>query len=676
MAGNENVDRPLEESMSCLIAVQTVNYHVWHVEDKGQSREGLTFQIFHYSYVQNNADGWYSPQAPDLRISISPQTVFVTFTSSLLPLPFTDPSLQATEKHYINLIPKPYSNLVNESAFFSMSSSAVASYPSDKGTDPNFFGQGFEDLDHDFFEQFLTFSPTYSERSEYSALPQPNYLQRSLSDSHETLSSLEDDSKNTNARESWQGDSWATFDPALASSRPSHIQGNGLYSSGRAAISDGELLSLEGITLDSPHILAPPQHSLPSSPSSAATVASRRKTRLVESLSKTFKKATSNIERSLRSPIRKNSSPKMGRAPNLSQSSIENLGNKLQADALTFKFDFEENPVSFLSPTGVADRPTTLDEILELDVRRPDGPAYNTPQINQATALQTPQTTPLLSNDHSPKSNGEEVGFPITPQHQNTTAFWWRQAPGSSERNNFGSPSIYPSADIEVPIWWNHAPTAPMAQPLPNGYHTNPQLATKSLAHQLQNDLAYQNNDISCNSSIMASGLMIQMPGFTPQQSFVTSPPLKQQGFTHSAPQPQPRYHARRPYNQASPRQPSQTSPVRKNRSSGSSDSDSPKSPSTGTGFHVRKRKSPKMSKHSTPRMAPGFGGAGDFVNYTPSDSRKILTGVAPSGSSKTKARREKEAMDKRRRLSQAALRAVKAAGGDVESLVEQGLFA
>ncbi|TVY35675.1 Developmental regulatory protein [Lachnellula subtilissima] len=533
-----------------------------------------------------------------------------------------------------------------------MSSSAVASYPSE-GTDPNFFGQGFEDLDHDFFEQFVTFSPTHSERTEYSALPLPNYLERSLSDSHETLSSLEDDSKNTDARDSWQGDSWATFDPALASSHPSHLQGHGLYSSGRAAISDGELLSLEGITLDSPHIRAPSTFSAIISLTSP----------------------TSNIERSLRSPIRKNSSPKMGRVPNLSLSSIENLENKFQAEALKFKFDFEENPVSFLSPTGVADRPITLDEILELDVKRPDGPAYNTPQINQATSLQTPMTTPLLSNGHSRKSSGEEVGFPITPQHQNTMDFW-QQAPESSERNNFSSPSIYPATDIEAPVWWNNASTAPMAQPSPNGYHTNPQLATKSLAHQIQNDLAYQNNDISCNPSIMASGLMIQMPGFTSQQSFVTSPPLKQQGFTHSAPQPQPRYHARRPYNQASPRQPSQTSPVRKNCSSGSSDSDSPKSPSTGTGFHVRKHKSPKTSKHSTPRTAPGFGGAGDFVNYTPSDSRKILTGVAPSGSSKTKARREKEAMDKRRKLSQAALRAVKAAGGDVESLVEQGLFA
>jgi hypothetical protein len=42
---------------------------------------------------------------------------------------------------------------------------------------------------------------------------------------------------------------------------------------------------------------------------------------------------------------------------------------------------------------------------------------------------------------------------------------------------------------------------------------------------------------------------------------------------------------------------------------------------------------------------------------------------VAPSGSSKTKARREKEAMERRRRLSQAAVRAITKAGGDVDDL-------
>jgi hypothetical protein len=57
------------------------------------------------------------------------------------------------------------------------------------------------------------------------------------------------------------------------------------------------------------------------------------------------------------------------------------------------------------------------------------------------------------------------------------------------------------------------------------------------------------------------------------------------------------------------------------------------------------------------------------FVNFTPEDSQKLLTGVAPSGSSKTKARREQEAREKRRKLSEAALLAVRRAGGDVEAL-------
>ncbi|KAL9124889.1 MAG: hypothetical protein Q9217_005832, partial [Psora testacea] len=63
------------------------------------------------------------------------------------------------------------------------------------------------------------------------------------------------------------------------------------------------------------------------------------------------------------------------------------------------------------------------------------------------------------------------------------------------------------------------------------------------------------------------------------------------------------------------------------------------------------------------------------FVNFTPSDSGKILTGVAPSGSSKTKARREQEANEKKRRLSMAAERAIREAGGDPEKLRREGLL-
>lgn len=93
---------------------------------------------------------------------------------------------------------------------------------------------------------------------------------------------------------------------------------------------------------------------------------------------------------------------------------------------------------------------------------------------------------------------------------------------------------------------------------------------------------------------------------------------------------------------------------------------------------HVRKMSSqsapapkPANSKLSTPTKGAGSRPTSNvsFVNFTPNDSKKILTGVAPSGSSKTKARREQEARDKRRKLSEAALMAVRQAGGDVEAL-------
>ena len=90
---------------------------------------------------------------------------------------------------------------------------------------------------------------------------------------------------------------------------------------------------------------------------------------------------------------------------------------------------------------------------------------------------------------------------------------------------------------------------------------------------------------------------------------------------------------------------------------------------------HHSRRKStgaPSNGHHRQSSQAASSGGGGcggGFVNFTPSDSKKILTGVAPSGSSKTKARREKEAAEKRRKLSLAAKRAILEAGGDLAAL-------
>jgi hypothetical protein len=89
----------------------------------------------------------------------------------------------------------------------------------------------------------------------------------------------------------------------------------------------------------------------------------------------------------------------------------------------------------------------------------------------------------------------------------------------------------------------------------------------------------------------------------------------------------------------------------------------------TQTTTHQRRKSSNSSSNQSTGKASVGF------VNYTPDDSKKILTGVAPSGSSKTKARREKEAADKRRKLSQAAVKAIIEAGGDLGRLEKEGLI-
>ncbi|KAI5851801.1 hypothetical protein BZA05DRAFT_397855 [Tricharina praecox] len=76
------------------------------------------------------------------------------------------------------------------------------------------------------------------------------------------------------------------------------------------------------------------------------------------------------------------------------------------------------------------------------------------------------------------------------------------------------------------------------------------------------------------------------------------------------------------------------------------------------------------------PQLPPtDVSGERSFVNFTPNDASRILSGVAPSGSSKTKARREREAMEKRRKLSEVATTAILAVGGDTSVLAKVDLL-
>ncbi|KAJ9661756.1 hypothetical protein H2198_001721 [Neophaeococcomyces mojaviensis] len=88
---------------------------------------------------------------------------------------------------------------------------------------------------------------------------------------------------------------------------------------------------------------------------------------------------------------------------------------------------------------------------------------------------------------------------------------------------------------------------------------------------------------------------------------------------------------------------------------------------SAETSQHRSTSRPPRTPK--TPKTPNEGLGSIDFVNFTPKDAVKLLNDVAPSGSSKTRARREQEAREKRKKLSEAAINAVRNAGGDVEAL-------
>lgn len=97
----------------------------------------------------------------------------------------------------------------------------------------------------------------------------------------------------------------------------------------------------------------------------------------------------------------------------------------------------------------------------------------------------------------------------------------------------------------------------------------------------------------------------------------------------------------------------------------------STRSASTTGDSSVRKRR----SSSSREVLMPLSSDKGGFVNFTPHDSETLMMGVAPSGSSKTKAKREREELENRRKLKEAAMKAVEAAGGNVRFLTEASLM-
>lgn len=187
--------------------------------------------------------------------------------------------------------------------------------------------------------------------------------------------------------------------------------------------------------------------------------------------------------------------------------------------------------------------------------------------------------------------------------------------------------------------WWNDD-SMPIAQ---HTYPTHRESHTRTTSQNLQVSMAGLGIDMSSFGDMSEYNSQPEMQPYHPAM-YPTPPthpsnlvPIGTRPLSRSPSPTQPRFHRRRPSGQAQ-----------------------------RTSTTQSRRKSSQSSHGST--RPPSSGNVG-FVNFTPDDSRKILTGVAPSGSSKTKARREKEAAEKRRKLSQAAVKLVMEAGGDVDRL-------
>lgn len=310
----------------------------------------------------------------------------------------------------------------------------------------------------------------------------------------------------------------------------------------------------------------------------------------------------------------------------------------------------------------------------------------------------TPMDTPVLDDNRGMFYSHQQMS---SSNVANTSKATWPMTTTTPQTDNHAAwANTYGTTDGLDHQWWDGSSMDLSAN---SQYQAqNARNASYNLAmHTQQHDLAYEYNPLAGAGSEM-SGLMIHMPQpratSSPVVHYQQSQPLHHQ--PHAAPQQMTERRPRMPRApSAGARHMCLTTPMRKTRNPGSRQASRESSTSpTPTNRHsssgslgsiggggalsasVKKRRSWTNRRDSlrTPSIGSGFGGGGGsqeglgFVNFTPSDKNILMTGVAPSGSSKTKARREKEALEKRRRLSEAAIKAVKEAGGDVEKFRER----
>jgi len=557
--------------------------------------------------------------------------------------------------------------------------------PLDKGSDS--FGQSSNDFRNDFFDQYLTFDAVTVDSSIYLTTPESTLLVSKAKGSGPAGSSIKmwKDEAGQNIAQRLRGEPHQDQSPASQNDKP---VGNALcfQDSGRAAGLEFELLSLEKIYLQSPRPISP----RPPSPELLINRKTRARHRILEGFHKPFQneKESTTLGKST-SPIRKATSPAKMRRSQYTEQNINDWGQGTASDSPKFDFGFQHTgPLS--PPSSRASESSDNNSRMMATTQQHDGAfAWDHP-ISEQYAYRTtedidsPLTTPPADTTSFHNSNMQSASsnnMMYTTSHQDQSSAQWAQTPINPDYN-FEASSPY--VDEQDPaIWWGNAAPTPLTESAPSGYRRQNRHNNQNLAMQLQAELAYNANELSLGPSNMPSGLMIQMPNSPAGPFVVGASPIDQEPgyFAPAASASQPHQH-RYPQSQPQTYAPLPTTRQEKSHehSRTESFSSSPSPRLRASSMHVPKKHSSRRKRagadqtggQKTPK---GIMPVAGFVNFTPSDKAKILTGVAPSGSSKTKARREKEAAEKTKRLSQAAVRAVQAAGGSIDTLVEEGLF-
>jgi hypothetical protein len=312
---------------------------------------------------------------------------------------------------------------------------------------------------------------------------------------------------------------------------------------------------------------------------------------------------------------------------------------------------------------------------------------------NQTSFLAQAMTTSASFSSPTTTTREPFISLPQAVQQahllQSHSIHPWQSAPLDLTEFSYGASHDLQSNQAQT--WWQQTSSVsavqPCATPLqPSGYYQlaqpTPQRLTHGLVQGSESPFAGDNSGEGLMHAY--GGLMTQYGSHheaganAPSSHYSSSalppimtnssdyPPLPAAGqdFARGSPFKPNRRRQRTPPSRSPSASPTNTSRIEKNRVSPPATAHPHSTRSSRRQSHGRRAK----SAGTTPKtpVTPGFASV-DFVNFTAQDSKKILTGVAPSGSSKTKARREQEAREKRRKLGEAALKAVQ--NRDMEAL-------